>query len=366
MKSNYRNTLIVFLILFFTISIIPSVLGKTRKIYLTDYIYSNEIESQGFENGISPLNDVSFEATAYALEMLDILRRTAHDITDLQTNLVEEISNMFSSDAVNLYDLYFLLSSLFFIQNDYSIEGNLTNRIYQYLNDTEQVGGGFSFINTTMVPSLSSIFFVVEIHSMLAPSQTLQNIILHKDWILLNNNTDGGYGNTTSTLLSTYYAVCLIDHLASVDDLVNKSKTLSYLNSFYVDNPSDINNVGGYLPDLTSKSSLLSSSFYCVMGISLIDKSFLDADKTIKWVLSRQNFQDGGFADITEGSDQLSSSLIGSYYAIKTLAAFDPNLSKLTVEIWMVEFNYWILIFLMGGIGILAAVSVFLWRRRRI
>lgn len=366
MRSNYRNILIVFLILFFTLSIIPSVLGKTRRIYLTDYIYSNEIESQGFENGITDLNDVSFEATAYALEMLDNFGRTAHDKTNLQTNLVDEISSMFSNDAVNLYDLYFLLRSLFFTQNDYSIAGSLTNKIYQYLNGTEQVGGGFSFINTTMVPSLSSTFFAVQIHSMLAPSQTLQNITLHKNWILIQNNTDGGYGNTTSSLLSTYYAVSLMDHLASVNNLADKSKTLSYLSSFYINNPSDINNFGGYLPDLTSKSAILSSSYYCVMAISLVNKSFLNADKTSNWVLSRQNFQDGGFADITEGSDQLSSSVIGSYYAVKTLAAFDPNLSKLTVEIWMVEFNYWILIFLMGGIGILAGISVIIWRRRRI
>jgi len=366
LRRNHRNILIVFLILFFTLSIIPSVLGKTRRVYLTDYIYSNEIEGQGFKNGISTLNDVSFEATAYALETLKILGRNANDIDDLKTNLENEISSMFNSDAVDLYDLYFLLKSLFITSSAYSIDGSLKNNIFIFLNGTEQVGGGFSFLNTTMSPTLSSTFFVVQIHSMLAPSQTLQNITLHKDWILLNSNPDGGYGNSTSTLLSTYYAVSLLHQLASVDDLENKSKTLSYLTSFYVNNTSDVNNIGGYLPVLTSKSALLSSTYYCVMAISLINDSFLNSGKTVNWILSRQYFQDGGFAEITEGSDQVSSSVTGSYYAIKTLINFDPTLGKLASDIWMVEFNYWILIILMVVIGLLAGIGIFIWRRRRI
>ena len=356
----------MFLILFFTLSIIPNVLGKTRRVYLTDYIYSNEIEGQGFKNGISGLNDVSFEATAYALETLKLLGSTAHDIPSLQTNLENEISSMFNSDAVNLYDLYFLLKSLFITSSAYSIDGSLKNNIFIFLNGTEQVGGGFSFLNTTTTPSLTSTFFVVQIHSMLAPSEILQNITLHTDWILLQSNADGGYGNTTSTLLSTYYAVSLLDHLATVDDLVNKSKTLSYLTSYYINNPSDVNNVGGYLPDLTSKNTILSSTYYCVMAISLIDKSALNAAKTTNWALSRQYFQDGGFSDIPEGNYQGSSSVIGSYYAFKTLKTFDPTLSKLAIDIWMVEFNYWILVIILGVIGLLAGIGVFIWRRRRI
>jgi hypothetical protein len=346
-------------------SIIPSVLGKTRSVYLTDYIYSNEIEGEGFENGNSEGNELSFEATAYALEILKSFGRNAHDITSLQTNLEDEISHMFSNDAVNLYDLYFLLKSLFNINENYVVEENLKNRIFQYLNDTEQIGGGFSFLNTTMTPSLSSTFFVVKIHSMLAPTP-LQNNTLHRDWILLNNNTDGGYGNSTSTLLTTYYAVSLLSMLTSVNDLVDLDDTISYLYSFYVSNPSDVNGVGGFLPDLSSDSPLLSSTYYCVAAISMLNYTLLNTDQITKWLLSRQYFQDGGFADITEGNDQLSSSVIGSYFAITTLTTFDSSLSKLAAEIWMVEFNYWILVILMGSIGLIAVISVVIWRRRRI
>ncbi|MHA2036039.1 MAG: prenyltransferase/squalene oxidase repeat-containing protein [Promethearchaeota archaeon] len=365
MKSNHRNILIVFLVFFSIIGIIPSVLGKTRRVYLTDYIYSNEIEGQGFENGISTIDEVSIEATAYALDILKSLGRSAHDIEDLQTKLEDDINFMFNNDAVNLYNLYFLLKSLFTIHTEYSVEDSLKNRIFQYLNDTEQIGGGFSFLNISMTPTLSSTFFVVQIHSMLAPAKVIQNVTLHKDWILLNNNTDGGYGNSTSTVITTYYAVSLLDTLTSVNDLVNKNQTLSYLQSFYVGNPSDINKVGGFLPDLNSNSPILSSTFYCVMAISAIDGTLLNNDQTANWILSRQYFQDGGFIDITEGNTQQSSSVIGSYFAAKTLATLDL-LGKLAVDVWMVEFNYLILILIVGSIGILAVIGIVIWRRRRI
>ncbi len=366
LKSNHRNILILFLVFFSVISIIPSVLGKTRRVYLTDYIYRNEIEGQGFENGISTIEEVSIEATAYALEILFGLGRTAHVTDDLQTKLENDINYMFNNDAVNLYNLYFLLRSLFTLHTDYLIEESLKNSIFQYLNDTEQIGGGFSFQNETMTPTLSSTFFIVQIHSMLAPTKVIQNVTLHRDWILSKNHTDGGYGNPTSTVITTYYAVSLLDSLTSVDDLVNKNQTLSYLQSFYVSNPSDINKVGGFLPDLNSNSPILSSTFYCVMAITAINKNLLNADQTANWVISRQNFQDGGFVDISEGNSQLSSSVIGSYFAFKTLATCDSSLRKLAVDIWMVEFNYWILILIMGSIGLLVVVGVVIWRRRRI
>ncbi|MFW9896709.1 MAG: hypothetical protein ACFFD7_12960 [Candidatus Thorarchaeota archaeon] len=349
-----------------TLNFIPNVLGKTRSLYLTDFIYSNEIQGTGFENGQGKLNEVSYEATAYSLEILRSYGKSAHDISTLQTNLEDVIDNMFSRDSVNLYDLYFVLKSLFIIDDDYPIEENLKERIFQYLNDSEQVGGGFSFVNTTMVPTLSSTYFCVQIHTLLAPMKTLQNLTLHRDWILSNNNSDGGYGNISSTILTTYYAVSLLDTLTSVNDLTNKELTLSYLNSFYVSNPSDTDRVGGFLPDLTSKSPLLSSTFYCVTSISLINESLLNPTQINKWVLSRQYFKDGGFADLTEGDDQLSSSVFGSYFAIKTLKSFDPSLLILAVDIWNVEFNYWILIILMGGIGLIAIIGVVIWRRRRI
>jgi hypothetical protein len=110
---------------------------------------------------------------------------------------------------------------------------------------------------------------------------------------------------------------------------------------------------------------LLSSTFFCVKTISLIDASELNVGSTVTWVLARQAFEDGGFAENSEGYKQKVSSLIASYYAFNTLKALN-SLSSLTSEIWMVEFNYLILIVVLGSIGLGIAAIVFLWRRRRI
>jgi hypothetical protein len=111
---------------------------------------------------------------------------------------------------------------------------------------------------------------------------------------------------------------------------------------------------------------LLSSTYFCVKAISLIDDSELIISPTTKWVLARQNFIDGGFAENTEGYQQKVSSIIATYFAFKTLKIINPSLSSLSSEIWMVEFNFIILGILLGSIALIIAAAIFLWRRRRI
>lgn len=345
-------------------SIIPSVLAKTRGSYLVDFIYSNEIEGEGFKNSILAEDTMIPEPTAYALDILSGFGINAHEISDLQSFLEDHIADMIDSDTVSLYDLYFLLKSLDILH--YQIDASLENNIYRYLNQTQQSGGGFSISNSSSIPSLSSTYFAYQIYLLIEPS--FPNITLHRNWILSCNNSDGGYGGNeslSSTIYNTFNAVFLIDKLGTIDDLADKNQTLNYITSFYVDNPSDINNVGGFLPDTTANYPLLSSTYYCIMVVSIIDNSILNNYFTVNWILSRQNFQDGGFADLTEGTNQYTSSVISSFYAFKTLSKFSA-LSKLSTEIWMVEFDYMILIILMASIGAVAGLGVFIWKRRRI
>ncbi len=350
---------------FFTLNIIPIVLGKTRNAYLVDFIFSTEIEGEGFKNGIEGEEPIN-EATAYALEILDYYGRTAHDITDLETYLETELETMFDDDEIVLYELYYLLKSLYVLDFDYSIEASLKNRIHQFINGTEQISGGFSFSNTSTLASMSSTYFVVQVFDLI--EEPIPNKTVHKDWIILCNNSDGGYGGNrslSSNLLTTYYAVYLLDTLNFSNDLADINLTLTYLNSFYIQNPSDTNNFGGCLPDLTANYALISSTYHCVSAIYIINESMLNSGQTTKWVLSRQYFQDGGFADITEGTSQRISSVISSYYAFETLDLFG-SLGKLSAAVFMVEFEYWILIIILGSIGLVAAIGVILWRRRRI
>ena len=348
---------------FLILNVTPIAFAKTRRTYLTDFLFGNEIHGEGFKNGNEAIKPLT-EATAYALEILDQYGLNAHDITDLETKLEADLEQMFNNDDVELYEMYFLLKSLALLDN--TIEVQLENRIYDYINKTEQIGGGFSYSNTSTLASISSTYFVVQIHLLIG--ETVPNITTHKNWVLFCNNSDGGYGGNSSlssTILSTYYAVSILHELGFINELADENQTLTYLNTFYVQNPSDTKNHGGYLPEITANYALLSSTFYSAKAISIIDETMLHDASTIRWVLDRQNFQDGGFADITQGTDQLTSSVISSYYAFETLKIFN-SLSKLTSEIFMVEFNYFILVIILASIGLIAGIGVVVWRRRRI
>ena len=347
---------------FFTLSIIPNVLGKTRSTYLTDFLYQTEIQSEGFKNGVSQEDIISPEATAYALDIL----KAAHDVPDLQINLEADIQEMFDTDNIILYDLYFLLKSLNL--TGYLINPSLKTSITNYMNDIQQFDGGFSFSNATTSTSLSSTYFAYRIYLLLP--EPFPNTTLHKNWILASNNSDGGYGGNSSlssTLLNTYYAVFMLDKISNVNELANKSQTLIYLNSYLSNDTADIKNFGGYLPDLLAKNALLSSTYYNIISMTILDEAFLNKNNklTINWILSRQSFQDGGFADFIDGNHQLTSSVISSYYAYSTLKALN-SLGSLSSQIWMVEFNYWILLIIFICLGIIVGVGAYIWRRRRI
>ena len=75
-KTSKIRTLIIFTLVFIiTLSIIPSVLAKPRKTYITDFFYDCSIKDEGFSNSVENDDDVSEAATAYALEILDEFTR---------------------------------------------------------------------------------------------------------------------------------------------------------------------------------------------------------------------------------------------------------------------------------------------------
>jgi prenyltransferase beta subunit len=363
-KSKYLNLIVIVLMLIFLFSAIPAVLGKSRESYLIDFIYDNEIEGFGFSNSKDDDNQVSFEATAYALQILDSSGKNPHDVSLLKENLKANITEIFNEEEF-IYKVYFLLKSLEILEEP--IDANLQDKIYEYINQTEQAGGGFSITNVSTSASLSSTYFVIQIHSLI--NQSVYNATLHKNWVLSCSNIDGGYGGNsslTSTLLSTYYAVSILTELGfSVDELVDVDLTLDYLKSFYVNDTGDLTNYGGYLPDKLAIFASLSSTFYCVEKIDSIEPQDLNKGPTVDWVIDHQNFIDGGFVDNTYGDEEKSSSIISSYFAFEILKTFD-SLSVLDKDVWMVEFNYWILIAVLGGIGLTIALIYVIWRKRRI
>ncbi len=350
---------------FLMISVIPNVLGRTRKAYLIDFILNNEIESTGFSNGINGDGSVSFEATAHSIDIMDYYGKSPSDIDHLQEKLKENIDNMFDLSYVDLYDLYYLTYSLELL--DYSFETALLNRISLFLDGTIQINGGFSYSNSSNSVSLTSSFYSIQLLGLI--NQTVTNISLHKNWVLSCYNEDGGFGGNaslSSSLMSTYYAILILDEVGGLSSLSDPNKTVSYLKSYYFSNSANDDNFGGYLPDEIATLASLSSTYFCIKAISLIDDSELTKAETTDWVLDRQNFQDGGFVDNTEAYQQKLSSVITSFYAFETLNILNPGLSRLSQEIWMVEFNFWILGIVLISLGVLVAISVLIWRKRRL
>ena len=347
------------------ISVIPSVLGKTRKAYLNSFINDNEIIRKGFSNAISEESSVSFEATSHAIDILDYYGKSPNDIEELQENLEQHIITMFDVDNIDLYDLYYLTKSL--IISDYAIKSNILNKTLNFLMGTEQLTGGFSISNISSSISMTSTYYVIQL--LLLIDQPIANKSIHKNWILSCINADGGFGGNSSlpsTLTNTYHAILTLNDMDELNSLIDHNKTVNYLKSHYVISSADSNNFGGYLPDKVSTLASLFSTYYCIKAISLINATELNEDQTITWVLNRQNVQDGGFVDNTEAYQQKFSSVISSYYAFETLRILNPTLSKLSSEIWMVEFNYWILGIVIIALGLIIAIPLVIWKKRRI
>ena len=365
MKYKSQKLFISILIFIIALNIIPSVLGKTRGNYLTSFILNNEIEGVGFSNAIFP-NDpaISFEATSHAIEILDNYDINPHDIETLIDNLEDNINDILDDKDPNLYDLFYLLNSLKTL--DPIIDSTILDEIENYLNSTKQATGGFSYSNTTKAVSLTSTYFCIQLYSLI--EKPIENITIHKDWVLSCYNSDGGYGSNqslSSTLVDTCFAVFILDELGDIGSLNSAIKTLSYIQSFYIMDSADQNNYGGYIPDEYSQYALMSSTYYSTKAVSLFDDSKLFKATIRNWVLAQQNFRDGGFVENDESIQDKSSSVISSYYAFETLKTLD-SLTSLRTEIWTVEFNYWILAIILSSIGIIIVVGIILYKRTRI
>ena len=370
MKNKLKLFTIILLTFTSLIIIAPLVAAKTRDSYMINYIYAN----QGLIEDSEDFFGDNYEENTQALQILDYYNAFSiegpfgveHQVdkVDLSNYLEDNLYDMFDSNTLLLYDLYNILQAFDLI--GYAIDSALNLTIQKYLNSSSHVGGGFSPINTSISRDLASTFYAYQIYNLIGvdfPNKTVQ-----ENWILSCFKLDGGYaGNSTltSTLLTTYYAVALISQLDNVDALVSKSKTLEYLNSFFINDTYDQIGYGGYLPSTIATFPLLSSTHFAATAINYIQSSDLHEKATVSWILDRQNFQDGGFSDKYSENNQELSSITTTFYAFNSLLLFN-SLSSLDQDIFMVEFNYLILTIVLVAIGILVVIAYVIWRRRRI
>jgi hypothetical protein len=347
------------IVIFFTgiLIITPMVAAATRKTYLTNYILANQDENNTFGN--------SYEETSFALEILnDYGLLSSVDTQSLILYLQNEMQKKFTENNMNNYDLYYLLNSLdLLITTGSLVNSSLGFMILNFLDGTNQTGGGFSYTNSSSIPNVISTYFAIQAYNIIDVNVSIGG--LHKNWVLnCRNSYDGGYGGNASlpsSLISTYYAISILDALDATNEI--EYMTFIYLSSFFISDINDQNNYGGFIPDEYAEYTLLSSTYYCIKSLTILSATDLIKGITCNWVYSLQNIKDGGFTDRGNEDVQKFSSIPSSYFAFKIITILGGNLN---VQIWMVEFNWIILIVILSCIGVVIAVAIYFWRKRRI
>ncbi len=357
---NKKSQKLIFIVIFLTgiLTLTPMVAAATRRTYLTNYILANQVENNGFGN--SP------EETLRALEILnDCGILSSLNTQSLQSYFQNQIQNKFEDSNMDVYDLYYLLKSLDLLISGEYVNSSLKSKILNFLDGTNQTGGGFSPLNNTGTPNIISTYFAIQAYDIIDNTVIIDDI--HKNWTHnCRNGNDGGYGGNASlpsSLTSTHFAISILDTFEATGEIVNVSDTINYLTSFYISEVNDQYNYGGYLPDDDAEFAILSSTYYCINSLNILSPSDLNGGPTCNWVYTLQNIKDGGFADRSSSDILKDSTIPCSYYAFKIITILGGNLN---VQIWNVEFNWIVLIIVLSVVGALLIIALFFWRKRRI
>ncbi|MBD3194872.1 MAG: hypothetical protein GF317_07450 [Candidatus Lokiarchaeota archaeon] len=359
LKNKFQKISIISVVSLVLLLLTPLSVAKLRSVYLVDFINSTYVSDDGFSNGI--VNDVvSYESTNYALDILYYYNVFPQGFSqsELGNNLKSTLESILTDEVVPIYDVYHLLNSI--DQLGASLSSSLLLKVEIYLNQTEKSGGGFSPTNGTKAPSLTSTYFALESYDLI--NANINSTSIHKNWInSCYNAEDGGYGGNSSLsskLSNTYFATLLIFKLGTLGDFSNSTKTVEYLKSFH-------NFDGGYVSSSESDVSLISSTFQAIKALTLLNSLEIpNRQKTIEWILDQQTTLDGGFSS-SQNLAQKQSSVISSYYAFNTLFELDA-ISSLNENIGVVEFNWIILLIVLGVIGVVIAFIAYYWQKRRI
>ncbi len=349
---------------------IPIVFAKTRQKYLSDFLIDCKIEERGFSDSVQKSNEISFEATARAIEMLKAIEENYDEkinITLFEESLTSSLNNYLKNEVVLIYELYYLVKALTLLE--ISIEQETLNSISNYIDELSIATGGFSSSNTTSSANIISTYYALALHGLI--NKQIENKELHEKWILSCQNNDGGFGGTRtapSSIPSTFYAISALSLLHNLSKYDNLDITTKYLNETFVNDNTDQENYGGFLPFEGAERALLSSTYYCSKALSLINGTKLNDKKELisNWVLNQQNPLDGGFIERNTESGASYSSVTASYYAFETLKIFDADLTFLQQDVYEVEFNYWVLIIIGIIAGALVSISIYIRRKRRL
>lgn len=376
LKIRWNKILIIlFLLSLITVSlgaIFTPVTARSRRTYLTDFILNNKIENLGYSNSILEEETISEQSTYYALKMLEDLNllETQEDLDIMATMLTQNVqAELNDLDDNSLVNLYYLLQSLDLLDGLDEISTANKNEIMNWVNISKHENGGFKNNNISS-PTVFYTYFSVKILDLLS-SENISDSQKHAEWIISCYNSDGGFGgNSTlnSSIIGTYYSVLGVNFLASINNLsLQEESIIKYIMKFYISDIADSQNYGGFSQTDSPSKSLVSTTFYCVSTVDLLNSSQLDSQTILQWVLKSQNPIDGGFSESTLDGSTSYSSMITTYYAFNIIKYFDPDFSSLNENVWDVEFNWIILLIIILVIIAVPTLMIFIiWKKRKV
>lgn len=367
--------IILFLLSLISVSLgalFSPVTARSRRTHLTDFILNNRIENKGYSNSILEEHYVSEQSTYYALKMLEDLDllETQEDLDILATTLAQNVQTELDEyDDNSLITLYYLLHSLSVLDSLDEISTDNKNEIINWINLSIHENGGFKNFNSSL-PTVFNTYFSVKVLYLLS-SENIFDSQNHTEWIISCNNSDGGFGgNSTlnSSIISTYYAVLGVNNLTDISDLsLQNESIIQYIMESYNSDIADSLNYGGFSQTDSPTKSLISTTFYCVSTVNLLDSNQLDSETILQWILKSQNPIDGGFSESKSDGSTSYSSMITTYYAFNIIKYLDPDFFSLNEDVWDVEFNWVILIILILIIIAAPTIVIFIiWRKRKV
>jgi prenyltransferase beta subunit len=372
-KKLFIQIFTLSLVVVIIFSVIPYVSAKTRRNYIIDFIISNRIGNDGFSNSFQTNTTVSYEATYYALKILDDLNSLQNqpDLDIFEEELAKEVETELDSlDEYSLTKLYYLLHSLELLDGFDKVTSTQKAEISTWINNSKAGSGGYGNNNSTS-PSVIYTFYAANIMLLIQNTGNIPEGDSHTNYVLTCFNSDGGFGGTISaesSIPSTYYAVTGVNGYSELSDLsVQNESCIDYIRSFYVLDSSDSENYGGFSETQLPNKSLISTTYYCALTLQLLDSSELNSQATSQWILSHQNLNDGGFVDSAEKDIVVYSSIKSTYFAFSIIKLFDVSLLSLNENFWDVETNWLILIFILLVLftGIVA-IGLYIWRKRQL
>ncbi|MCP4763400.1 MAG: hypothetical protein GY870_16630, partial [archaeon] len=253
-----------------------------------------------------------------------------------------------------------------------------TNNIHILLNSFKETHGsniGFRMSeneNVTVTGTYYALkcFYHLD-HTM---SNITSNLTSINSYVLsCYNSTVGGFiSNTTDlsapNLLNTYFSVQIYNYTNQIGSLTAAviSKIDNYIDSFYISNVNDEDNLGGYIDSSDSSKATFSATYHSVLTLNTLNSNVKPSENTVNWILEHQNPIDGGFSSIkaSEGLESISSCII-SYYAVKIISLSENGLLWLDEQAWGL-FVDWLLVLGISLLIVAIAIAIILGYKRRI